>query len=83
MSDTALGIDVKWKTLSDNKWSFTVDGLPKYKPGTSEEITYTVSEDLSHVAQRTNATVSRNYYVASVDNTTNTVTNTFVKGSLS
>ena len=56
------------KDLADsNKWTYTFRGLPKYNQNTEDEITYTLSEE----------NVNSNFYVASVDQTSKTVTNTF------
>ena len=50
-----------------NKWAYTFPNLPKYNSVNGDEITYTLSEE----------NVNSNFYVASVDQGSKTVTNTF------
>ena len=50
-----------------NKWTYTFPDLPKYNSVNGDEITYTLSEE----------NVNSNFYVASVDQGSKTVTNTF------
>ncbi len=50
-----------------NKWAYTFPNLPKYNSLNGDEITYTLSEE----------NVNSNFYVASVDQGSKTVTNTF------
>ena len=54
-------------STDSNKWLYTFNDLPKYNSVNGDEIVYTLSEE----------NVNSNFYVASVDQGSKTVTNTF------
>ena len=59
--------DADKDSTDSNKWTYTFRDLPKYNQNTGDEITYTLSEE----------NVNSDFYVASIDQGSKTVTNTF------